>query len=142
MPASNYPTQLRDIARDLLRTNKSTLDIKYWNGNRKIIYANRDILSVFFFQIMRCDKKSILVLNYSILKLLIYIQALIKNEYLPKIMAKAAKHKGIDYRLRCYPSEYIVLTLSMYLLPEEKSFAKVSRTVAFLRQDCLPWMRL
>ena len=28
-PASNYPTQLRDIARDLLRTNDSILDITF-----------------------------------------------------------------------------------------------------------------
>src|SRR5659263_75625 len=31
-PASNYPTQLRDIAKNLLRTNDSILDIKFQRG--------------------------------------------------------------------------------------------------------------
>jgi len=32
-PASNYSTQLRDIARDILRTNDSVLNITYKRGN-------------------------------------------------------------------------------------------------------------
>jgi hypothetical protein len=35
-PASNYPTQLRDLARDLLRTNKNSLNVTYWDGNQKV----------------------------------------------------------------------------------------------------------
>ena len=53
---------------------------------------------------------------------------IIKNEYLAKIMTHVQKTKGLIIDLRCYPSEFIVFTLSKYLMSEEKSFAKFSRS--------------
>jgi C-terminal processing protease CtpA/Prc len=50
----------------------------------------------------------------------------IKSEYLPKIMEETFKGKGLIIDLRCYPSDFIVFSLSDYLLPESTPFVKFS----------------
>lgn len=124
-PASNYPTQLRDIARNLLRTNKSSLDVTYWNGKEKKAAAiktyNQGAIKLFekYQQRDTCFR----MINSEIAY--VYPGA-IKNDYLPAIMKEVLKTKGLIIDLRCYPSEFIVFTLSEYLLPEPKSFVKFS----------------
>lgn len=124
-PASNYPTQLRNIARSILRTNDSTLRIEYSHkGDLKTTqlvcipkekinvgkwYSNKDTC----FKLINPD------ISY------IY-PGTIKNEYLPKFMPDVLKTKGLIIDLRCYPSEFIVFTLGKYLLPEKTNFVKFS----------------
>jgi len=124
-PASNYPTQLRDIARSLLRTNKESLDITYWNGQKKISTQvatfSPDQINLYaeFQKRDTCFKMINSDIGY------IYPGS-IKNEHLPKIMNEVYKTKGLIIDLRCYPSEFIVFSLGEYLLPEPKSFVKFS----------------
>lgn len=124
-PASNYPTQLRDIARNLLRTNKNSLDITYWDGKQKVSTQietfNPDYINLY----ARYQKKDTCfrVIHSDIA----YIYpGSIKNEYIPKIMAEVSKTKGLIIDFRCYPSDFIVFSLSEYFLPESKSFVKFS----------------
>lgn len=42
------------------------------------------------------------------------------------IMAEVEKSKGLIIDFRCYPSDFIVFSLSEYILPEKKSFVKFS----------------
>jgi C-terminal processing protease CtpA/Prc len=124
-PASNYPTQLRDIGRDLLRTNKPTLDIKYRRGTKKLsaqieTFGTKEVNIYSKYQkIDTCFK----LINSEIAYL---YPGAIKNEFLPKIMAVTKKAKGLIIDFRCYPSDFTVFTLSEYLLPEPKSFVKFS----------------
>ena len=127
MPASNYPTQLRDIARDLLRTNKSTLDIKYWNGKERSS-TQIETSYPYFFSNYEMRQKVDTCFKLIDPQIAYLYPGIIKNEYLAKIMAEVQNTKGLIIDLRCYPSEFIVFTLSKYLLPEKKSFAKFSRS--------------
>jgi hypothetical protein len=124
-PASNYPTKLRDIAKDLLRTNKPSLDIGISSGkNRKIIpvetYGTNDISP--YYKFLRRDT-CFKVLNADIA----YIYpATLRNEFLSSIMTEVEKRKGLIIDFRCYPSDFIVFTLGAHLLPSPKDFVKFS----------------
>ncbi|HET6543269.1 MAG TPA: S41 family peptidase [Chryseolinea sp.] len=122
-PASNYPTQLRDIAANLLRSNKSLLEITYSNG-RETLKKQLDVYSTnqvnIYARFQRPDS-SFRFINSDIA--CIYPGTL-TNAALPKIMEFVSKTKGLIIDFRCYPKDFTVFALSAYLLPEEKSFVK------------------
>jgi C-terminal processing protease CtpA/Prc len=124
-PASNYPTQLRDIARDLFRTNDSTLDITYERNKSlsqtkiRCYPANRFNLYAHYFKKDTCFKMLTPAVAY------IY-PGTIRNDYLPRIMDEVQKSDGLIIDMRCYPSEFIVFSLSHYLIPEPLNFVKFS----------------
>lgn len=125
-PGSNYPTQLRNMAPYLLRTNDSTLRVGYLRNGvaaeavLETYPANRvNIYSKFqrkdsCFKLLRPD------IGYM-------YPGSIKNSYLPGIQKELEKTKGLIIDLRCYPSEFIVFTMGAYLLPEGKPFVKFSQ---------------
>lgn len=124
-PASNYPTKLRDIAKNLLRTNSSTLKITYFDGiktqtkNIKTLIAQDSRLYAKYYKRDTCFKMINSKTAY------IYAGSL-KNEYLSKVMLEVQKAKGLIIDFRCYPSDFLVFSLSEYLLPKPKSFVKFS----------------
>ena len=122
-PASNYPTQLRDIATNLLRSNKSSLEITYSNGRESLkkqleVYNTNQVNIYARFQ--RQDS-SFRLINSDIAYL---YPGTLTNDALPKIMEYVSKTKGLIIDFRCYPKDFTVFTLSAHLLPEEKSFVK------------------
>lgn len=126
-PASNYPTQLRDIARGFLRTNDSVLNLSVKrNGStspmRIRCYSPNEVnIYESYYRKDTCFKLIRPEIAY------IY-SGTIKNRYLPEIMKDAGKTKGLIIDLRCYPSEFIVFSLGEYLMPEPVNFAKFSQT--------------
>ena len=126
-PASNFSTQLRDIAADLLRTNDSILDISCQRKNRithlkiKCFPARISGFS---------DKESRKDSCFKLLtpKIACLYPGSIKNDYLPRIMEEVKKTTGLIIDLRCYPSDFIVFTLGRYLMPDPVEFVKFSRT--------------
>jgi C-terminal processing protease CtpA/Prc len=124
-PASNYPTQLRNIARNLFRTNDSLLTVSYLRYNKseqlKLKTYDRKMIDIYAnfnakdtcFKMIRPD------ISY-------LFPGKIKNSYLPAIAPDLLKSKGLVIDLRCYPSDFIVFSLANYLLPEPKSFAQFS----------------
>ena len=126
-PASNYPTQLRDIARSLLRTNDSVLNLSVTrNGTtgplRIRCYSPREVnIYQSYYRKDTCFKLITPEIAY------IY-PGTIKNSYLPEIMKDAGKTKGMIIDLRCYPSEFIVFSLGEYLMPDPVKFVKFSQT--------------
>jgi hypothetical protein len=126
-PASNYPTQLRDIARDLLRTNDTVLDITFKRNSsisplKLKCYSPKNI-NVYenYYKKDTCFKLITPEIAY------IY-PGTIKNDYLPKIMAEVQRTRGLIIDLRCYPSQFIVFSLSEYLMPDTISFVKFTKT--------------
>lgn len=126
-PASNYSTQLRDIARGLLRTNDSVLNISVKRngstGPLKIsCYSPREVnIYQSYYRKDTCFKL--------IRPEIAYINpGTIKNSYLPEIMKEVGKTKGLIIDLRCYPSEFIVFSLNEYLMPDPVKFVKFSHT--------------
>lgn len=123
-PASNYPTQLRDIAKNLLKTNDTTIQVKYKRGNKtesgtikaydpntNTINMHRSFAPDSCFRMINKDIAYIYPGN-------------IKNSYLPEIMTAAAGTKGLIMDLRSYPSEFIVFTLGSRLVDKNSDFVK------------------
>lgn len=125
-PGSNYPTQLRNMAPYLLRSNDSTLRVGYLrNGmatetvlaayptDRVNIYAKYQRKDTCF-KLLRPD------IGY-------LYPGSVKNSYLPAIQKELDNTKGLVIDLRCYPSDFLVFTMGAYLLPESKAFVKFSQ---------------
>lgn len=127
-PASNYPTQLRDIAKNLLRTNDSILDIKFQRGTTesdlKIKCFSSKTPGLFAGSTKRdtCFKLLTAEIGY-------LYPGTYKNVYLPKIMEENNSTKGLIIDMRTYPSESIVFTLGAYLMPKATGFVKFSMSI-------------
>ena len=117
-PASNEPTRLRDISRDLLTGHSSTIQLaidrdgksvtlkinRYKTGQAKfndaIDYSSYPKDSCY--QLLHPDIGYLFLGN-------------IKADKLPQIMKSFKDTKGLVIDLRCYPSEFVVFWLSRYL---------------------------
>ncbi|MBC7778280.1 MAG: peptidase S41, partial [Phycisphaerae bacterium] len=124
-PASNLPTQMRDIAKDLLRTNASTLHLKVRRDN-----AVTDFEVACFDAVKEKFKMDIdWAYNQpdSCYRLLtpdigyLYIGN-IKSDLLPGIMEKFKDTKGLVIDIRNYPSDFVVFTLTTFLKSEPSQF--------------------
>ncbi len=121
-PASNYPAQLRNMASDLLRTNDTVLNITFQRGDsiktaRVKCYSRSKIYN------SKAALKKDTCFRYLAPDIAYIYTGSIKNRYLEKMMPDLMKSKGMVIDLRCYPSEFIVFTLSSYLLPKSIRFA-------------------
>ncbi len=119
-PASNRPTQLRDVARRLLRTNDSTIEVSVSSSDRDF-KENLKCAPANTINFWKKDTPSHKELNGDIGY--IYPGALQKGE-IHDIMKQFMSKKGLVIDLRCYPSDFIVFSLGNYLMPKPTSFVK------------------
>lgn len=125
-PASNYPTQLRNIAKTLLRSNDSVISIGF---NRNGVVETREVKAyltskINIYKKSQSNDTCFKFINPSIGYL--YLGS-IKKAYLPKIMSEIKNTKGLIIDLRCYPSEFVVFSLGDYLMPDSTTFVKFSQ---------------
>jgi hypothetical protein len=125
-PASNYPTQLRNIATNILRTNDSTIHIIYSHNN--IIDSCN--LEAYYLKEHRISSK--FQPKDSCFKLIhdniAYIDnGSLKKKYLPIIWEEINNAKGLIIDLRNYPTDFPIYSLSNYLMPNKTSFVKFSK---------------
>jgi len=122
-PASNYPTQLRDISVNLLRTNDTIINIEFIRegkkGNKTIkTYSAGEITIRYRFETRdTCFKfinKEIAYINNGSLK----------RAYLPKIWDQIQNTKGLIIDMRNYPTDFPIQELGRYLMPGNRPFAK------------------
>lgn len=126
-PASNYPTKLRDMAKDMLRGNTSSVNLTIQRNGNSISKT------VPLFPIERIDTSIDWAFNPpdSCYKFLsdnvgyIYLGN-IKSSLLPQIFQTFKSTKGIVIDIRNYPSEFVVFSMSEHLLEAEKQFVKFS----------------
>lgn len=116
-PASNYPTQLRDIAQKILRSNDKTIQLTVENNS----VIKEVTVSTIKYKYYKDETVSHKILNENIGY--IYPGTLKKGE-IKKIMATFIDKKGLIVDLRCYPSDFIVFSLTSYILNESKDFVK------------------
>lgn len=116
-PASNYPTQLRNIARKILRTNASSLDLKIQTNSGSSDVTVNTVPNKYW----KKEPNSHKLINDNIGY--IYPGTLGKKE-IDTIMNKFLDKKGLIIDLRCYPSDFIVFSLTNYLLNEKKQFVE------------------
>jgi C-terminal processing protease CtpA/Prc len=125
-PASNYPTQLRDIARSVLRTNDDALAIEYIRDGQKfqrtINTYNTDEIDIYQFYE---DKDSCFKF---VAKDIAYINnGTIKRKYLPELWEQYKDTKGLIIDIRNYPSEFVIYLLGSYLVHKKSPFVKFSK---------------
>jgi C-terminal processing protease CtpA/Prc len=120
-PASNYSAQLRDIAGKILRTNNETvqLTLETISGNKEVT------ASTVPYKYFKNKPVSHKIINENIGY--IYPGTLKEGE-INEIMDKFLDKKGLIVDLRCYPSDFIVFSLSKYLLNEKKDFVSFTST--------------
>ncbi|MES2515783.1 MAG: S41 family peptidase [Bacteroidota bacterium] len=122
-PASNYPTQLRDLAKDLLRSNDSTIAIEYLTNGKtqqatlktypssKIYGSKKNKVADTCFRMIT---KDIAYVNNGSLK----------NAYLKHMWKTIENTKGLIIDDRNYPTDFVIYALSNYLMPEKTNFVE------------------
>ena len=125
-PASNYPTQLRDIAHGLLRTNDSVISVDYIRAgqsySKTLKTYGTDKINVY-----STYQKKDTCFKFITPKIAYLYLGSIKYKYLKDILKEIDNTDGLVIDLRCYPSEFVVFTLGDYLWDEKKDFVKYSK---------------
>lgn len=124
LPASNYPTQLRDISRKLLRSNAETINLTILRDGKteeKTIktYAYSDI------KIKKEPKEFFKMLDGNIAY--VYMGS-VNADLLPEVFEKIKNTKGLVIDLRSYPSDFVVFKMGKLLKPESSDFVKFTNT--------------
>ncbi len=125
-PASNYPTKLRDIAYNLLRTTDSTISVEFTRNNKE----EKAVLKAFNPKEMQLRSKfdASDTCFRMITNEIAYINnGSVKREYLPEIWEEVQKAKGVIIDDRNYPSDFVLFDLMSYLLPKSTPFVKFSK---------------
>lgn len=124
IPASNYPTQLRDISRKLLRSNAETINLTILRDGKteeKTIktYAYSDI------KIKKEPKEFFKMLDGNIAY--VYMGS-VNADLLPEVFEKIKNTKGLVIDFRSYPSDFVVFKMGKLLKPEPSDFVKFTNT--------------
>ena len=122
-PASNYPTQLRNIAPNLLRTNDSTIQIEFTRNN---VRENKTLKTFPSQKMNRYSKYQVTDTCFRLInKNIAYLNnGSLKKEYLPKLWKEIENTKGLIIDVRNYPSDFVIYHLSSYLMPTITPFVK------------------
>lgn len=124
-PASNYPTKLRDIAENLLRTNKGGIDIKYMrdgieHAGRLKAYTNDEMKPVNRFH---SDDTPFRMLAP---KLAYLYPGSLQQQDEEKIINEIHKSEELIIDLRCYPSTFITFSIGRLFSKKPVPFVKFS----------------
>jgi C-terminal processing protease CtpA/Prc len=124
-PASNYPTQLRNMTADLLRSNDTSITVTCQRGDTvktvKMATFPRHVIYAYKAKKDTCFK-------YITPEIAYIYPGSIKKEYVPTVMPEFLKAKGMIIDMRCYPSDDVYPVLCKYLLPERTPFVKMTFT--------------
>ncbi|WP_345241991.1 S41 family peptidase [Nibrella saemangeumensis] len=126
-PASNQPTRLRDMARDLLRGHTANVMLEVSRTGTSSTtelkrYARNELARNTAIDYATYPQDS----SYRMLadSIGFIFPAKIKNSQLPAIQKAFGNAKGIVVDLRCYPSEFIVFTLGSFFHTGPTPFVK------------------
>jgi len=124
-PASNHSTKLRDIAPELLRSTKSTIEITFVRNNKsktiKLALFPNSELSRFFLYRKEKDSKSFKLLDNNIGYITLKN---IKKEEISVIKKEFINTKGIIIDIRNYPATFVPFSLGSYFISETTPFVK------------------
>ncbi|MEM9671496.1 MAG: S41 family peptidase [Bacteroidota bacterium] len=116
-PASNRPTQLRDVMRKMLRTNQGALSLTVQNKGEISVPTTPNGSSKLRNAQVKPDSHRMLEDSIGY----IYPGSLAQGE-INEVMEKFMDTQGLIIDLRCYPSDFIVFSLGQYLMPEPTEF--------------------
>jgi len=122
-PASNYATQLRNMAGNLLRTNDTSMTISYQRGSMvqtaKLPTYPRNVVYTY-------KEKKDTCFKYITPEIAYIYPGTIKKEYVANVMPGFMQTKGMIIDMRCYPSDAVFPMLCNYLLPQETRFCRIT----------------
>jgi hypothetical protein len=121
-PASNYPTKLRTIERELFRTNDTILLVSY-NRNR---VTQKTLINTLGYGKIFNGNKTDTCFKYLSPDITYLSPGTFKNSYMNNLVPLISKSKGLVIDMRCYPSDFMVFTMGNYLNSNPKYFAKIS----------------
>lgn len=126
LPASNLPTQLRDLSKILLRTNEEKLTLKIKRGNDVKIFSTNTYESkdITFKNNNPQDFFKILTDNVAYF----YMGSIKDSDNLENIIDKIKNTKGLVIDFRSYPSDFVVFKLGKLLKQNSTEFVKFSKT--------------
>ncbi|WBV61909.1 S41 family peptidase [Chryseobacterium camelliae] len=124
LPASNYPTQLRDISKKLLRSNAETINISFSRNGKteeKTIktYTYPDLK-------IKTEDKEFFKMNDNDVAY-VYMGSVNSNK-LSEVFDKIKNTKGLVIDFRNYPSDFVVFKMGKLLKPNTTDFVKFSST--------------
>lgn len=123
-PASNYTTQLRDLAKKLLRSNDSTIDITFLRNGT----SHNATLKTYALDARLLYEKSFETPDTCFKMIgddIAYINnGSLKQKYLPELWEHFKNTKGLIIDDRNYPSDFPIYAFSKYLMPKPTPFAK------------------
>lgn len=123
--SSNYPTKLRYMALELMRSNNEYIDVEYLRDGdcvktRVGTYPSDCVKELFSFISDKPDTCFIkIVPDISYL-----YSGKFKNSYLFKLWEDIKSSKGLIIDLRCYPEEFMVYSFGALLVPQPTLFCK------------------
>ena len=122
-PASNKTSKIRDISRDILRSNKKEINIRYISNNQGEnhllpLYKESDLnMNWYKWKNEKCYK----LLNGNIGYITLEF---IKKEDIQLIKEAFKNTKGIIIDIRNYPSTFVPFLLGSYFVSDNTKFAK------------------
>lgn len=130
-PASNEPTRLRDISRDILRSKNAEIEIEYISDDliektKTLALYPRDSLDVYRWY-RKSDRKSFEMLENNIGYVTLQT---IKEEDISKIKDEFKDTKGIIIDIRNYPSTFVPFSLGSYFVSSRTPFVKFTKANA------------
>ncbi|MBW8524818.1 peptidase S41 [Chryseobacterium chendengshani] len=121
--ASNYPTQLREIARNLLCSNSETIHIKFLRDG----IENSALIKTYTYAEIANDEQKEFFEMFNNDVAYLYMGSA-DSEKLPEIFEKIKNTKGLVIDFRSYPSDFVVFKLGKLLKPNSTEFVKFSNT--------------
>jgi C-terminal processing protease CtpA/Prc len=122
-PASNKATRLRDISADMLRSQKSELEIEYLQNEtlktKKVKLYPRNQLNIYRYKSEKKQSYRLLDNNIGYVTL-----QSIKEEDIPKIIEEFENTKGIIIDIRNYPSTFVPFKLGTFFVSNDTPFVK------------------
>ncbi|MFK7783666.1 MAG: S41 family peptidase [Crocinitomicaceae bacterium] len=126
VPASNYPTKLRNISGNLLNTNDSIIRVEYRRNDQlsEASFPSYSIRELNLFSRYEIPDSSFNMINDDVA----YINhGELKIAHLPKIWEKIENTKGLIIDIRNYPSDFPIYDLSEYLMPKKTPYATFTK---------------
>jgi C-terminal processing protease CtpA/Prc len=127
--ASNYPTKLRNLSSELLKTNDSLLNISY-KRNDSIIETQIRTYTRQQINIYKNSSYQDTCLKIFNKDIAYFNPGSIKKKYMADILKEISKTKYLIVDLRSYPKEPIAKEMGEFLLGNPTAFAKFARVVA------------
>ncbi len=123
-PASNYPTQLRDLADNLLRTNSETISVKFSKNGK----TEEKTIKTYTFKELNPKKEEKEFFKMHDNDVAYLYMGSVDSKKLPEVFSQIKNTKGLIIDFRSYPSDFVPFKMGRLLNPNSADFVKFTNT--------------